>query len=91
MESKRAGISYLRIIATVAVVFFHTCGILQSNQAIFSLTVSQNKFFSIGYHLMYWAVPVFYMISGGYSLTLISRSRMKKYLKSTFFEWCVFW
>ena len=66
METKKASISYLRIVATVAVVLFHTCGILQSNQAIFDLTASQDRFFSIGYRLMYWAVPIFYMISGGY-------------------------
>lgn len=84
METKRAGISCLRIIATVAVVFFHTCGILQSNQAIFSLTASQDKFFSIGYHMMYWAVPVFYMISGGVLLNpnkLVSYEKVfKKYI-----------
>lgn len=56
-------ISYLRITATVCVIWLHTCSTLTDNRELFALSEAQNVFFG-DYRLMYWAVPVFLMITG---------------------------
>ena len=57
-------ISILRITATVCVVWLHTCSTLAENTDVFQMTDWQHKFFNAGYQMMYWAVPVFFMITG---------------------------
>lgn len=62
--SRQAGISYLRIWATVCVVWLHTCSTLIDNPELFQMSDLQDWFFSAGFHIMRWAVPIFFMITG---------------------------
>lgn len=62
--SRYACISYLRIFSTICVVWLHTCSTLCENKQLFDLNMMQNLFFSASYQMMYWAVPVFFMITG---------------------------
>ena len=80
---KKSGISYLRIFATVCVVFIHTCSTLTDNLELFSLTVYQKIFFSAAYQSMYWAVPAFFMITGSLLLerTICYKDILFKYVK----------
>lgn len=64
MEEKKIWISKLRIIATLAVIWLHTNGTIWGNQDIFELTDGQIRFFAVNYYLMWWAVPVFFMLTG---------------------------
>lgn len=64
MEDKKISISVLRIFATIAVVWLHTCSTLTDNRNLFDLTEMQNSFFGAAYSIMNWAVPVFLMITG---------------------------
>ena len=57
-------ISYLRIFATICVIYLHTCSTLSENQELFDLSKMQKIFFNASYQMMYWAVPVFFMITG---------------------------
>lgn len=80
---KRTGISYLRIFATICVVFIHTCSTLADNLELFSLTEYQKIFFSAAYQSMYWAVPVFFMITGSLLVekTICYKDVLSKYVK----------
>lgn len=60
----QACISYLRIFATICVIYLHTCSTLSENQELFNLSKMQKIFFNASYQMMYWAVPVFFMITG---------------------------
>ncbi len=42
----------------------HTCSTLTDNPGLFILTENQVAFFASSYQMMYWAVPVFFMITG---------------------------
>lgn len=55
---------FLRIAATLAVVFLHTNNTLSNNSEQFFLTKNQMVFFTTNNLLMNWAVPVFLMITG---------------------------
>ena len=44
--------------------WLHTCSTLAENPDVFIMTDSQLKFFNAGYQMMYWAVPIFFMITG---------------------------
>lgn len=57
-------ISYMRIFATVSVLYLHTCSTLTDNPGLFILSKNQTSFFRSSYQMMYWAVPVFFMITG---------------------------
>ena len=57
-------ISLLRIVATIAVVFLHSCNSMTANSEKFGLSETQYAFFSICTTLMMWAVPIFFMITG---------------------------
>lgn len=59
-----ASLSYLRIFATVSVIWLHTCSTLTANLELFDLSRSQMNFFNAAYQMMDWAVPVFLMITG---------------------------
>ena len=56
-------ISYLRIFATICIIWLHTCSTLCENQQLFAFDKTQSLFFSVSYQMMYWAVPVFFMIT----------------------------
>lgn len=69
---RQTWISCLRISSTLAVVWLHTNGTIYGNQELFILTPDQIKWFTVNYHLMKWAVPVFLMITGA---LLLQRDR----------------
>lgn len=60
----QANISILRIVATICVIWLHTCSTLAENVDVFLMTEMQFKFFNASYQMMDWAVPVFFMITG---------------------------
>lgn len=62
--TKQVGVSYLRIFSTICVIWLHTCSTLCENQQLFILNKTQILFFNTAYQAMYWAVPVFFMITG---------------------------
>lgn len=64
LPTKQAGISYLRIFATICVIWLHTCSTLCENEQLFTLEKAQSLFFNASYQMMNWAVPVFFMITG---------------------------
>ena len=64
MRETRFWICKLRIIATLAVIWLHTNGTIWGNQELFLLSDGQKRFFAVNYYLMWWAVPVFFMITG---------------------------
>lgn len=72
-------ISYLRIIATISVIWLHTCSTLAENTDLFYLTQEQIVFFTAAYQMMYWAVPVFFMITGILLLDPEKRITAKQY------------
>ena len=77
-------LSLLRIVATVSIVWLHTCSTLAKNPDVFIMSDRQHRFLSAGYQMMQWAVPVFFMITG--ALLLDPRKKIsvhdcwKKYL-----------
>ena len=73
-------ISYLRIFATLTVVFLHTCSTVVSNPEQFTFTAAQGKFLLLGSKLLRFAVPVFFLISG----KLLLGSQKKLTYKMTF-------
>ena len=60
----RADLSILRIIATMGVVFGHTCNTLTANPKAFSLTESQIHYYTACHIVFHWTVPAFMMITG---------------------------
>lgn len=81
----RRDISIMRIIATLAVVFLHTCNTIANN--IESYNISEREYFVLttGNVLMNWAVPIFFMITGSLLLRknndLTYKKVIFKYLK----------
>ena len=57
-------ISWLRIVATVAIVMSHTCSTLTFNPDLFTLTPNESFYISALHKLCLWSVPVFLMITG---------------------------
>lgn len=84
-NNKKIEISVLRILATVAIVFLHTCNTLTSNRDRYMLSEEQYGFFSSGTALMMWAVPCFLMITGELLLDskkhIDLRTALTKYVK----------
>lgn len=76
-----ANISFLRIAATISVVFLHTCCTLSLNPETFDFSKSQEIFFQTGHQLFLWAVPVFFMISGMLLLSSEKEMTYKAVLK----------
>lgn len=64
LASKQADISFLRIVATVGVIFLHTCNTISNNAENYDLTWMQTFVLTTGNYLMNWAVPIFLMITG---------------------------
>lgn len=56
-------LSFLRIAATMAVVFMHTAGTVTAHPEMFVLTMSESFVYELYYEMMNWAVPVFMMIT----------------------------
>lgn len=63
-QAVSGALSWLRIVATVAVVVSHAWSTLTDNPDMFSMTLSENAFLVTAYSLTKWAVPVFFMITG---------------------------
>ena len=82
-KNYRSDISIMRIVATLAVVFWHTCNTMTNNLDQFPLTDGQYKFYMSGLYLVRWAVPIFLMITGALLLgrTIPYRKIFTKYLK----------
>ncbi|MDE5862225.1 MAG: acyltransferase, partial [Ruminococcus sp.] len=74
-------ISVLRIIATLSVVWLHTCSTITDNPDLFIMNNMQKNFFNSGYQMMYWAVPVFFMISGALLLNPQKDIKVKDCIK----------
>lgn len=65
MEQKiNWNISFLRILATLGVVYMHTNTTILFNPQLFTLTSNQAIFFRFGHEFFLWTVPVFFMITG---------------------------
>lgn len=45
-------------------IFLHTCSTICDNPQLFVLDNTKSIFFNASYQMMYWAVPVFFMITG---------------------------
>lgn len=56
---RRNEISYLRIAATLAIVFLHTASALSDNSTKYALIMEQLFFFESIRNLMQWGVPIF--------------------------------
>lgn len=65
MKNIRFDFCFLRIMATLAVIFLHTCNTISNNTSIYDLSIEELAFFTSGNYVMNWAVPAFLMISGG--------------------------
>lgn len=63
-KNQLASISYLRIIATLSVIWLHACSTICDNPDLFEMTSLQSDFFNAASQMMCWAVPVFFMITG---------------------------
>lgn len=59
-----ASLSWLRIVATIAVVVSHTWSTLTDNTDLFFLTAAEIKLLETAYSLTKWAVPAFFMVTG---------------------------
>ena len=68
VNGRDTSISLLCISATVCVIFLHACSILTDNKELFNITDSQSALFNTLYQIMYWAVPIFFMITGALML-----------------------
>ena len=83
--SKQADISVMRIAATLAVIFLHTCNTISNNAENYNLSDTQMLFLTSGNYLMNWAVPMFLMITGALFLKeeriITFRSCLTKYSK----------
>lgn len=57
--NRHAGISCLKILATIGIVWLHTFSTIAENPELFSTTDAQRHFFNAGHLIWRWAVPVF--------------------------------
>lgn len=73
-------LSCLRIVATLSVVWLHTCSTLVQNLDLFPMNEKQICFYNAAYQMMCWAVPVFYMITGALMLNPSKEITVKKCL-----------
>ncbi len=84
-KSRQAGISFLRIFATIGIVCLHTCSTLTENADLFTLSSSELKYFTAWHLVWRWAVPVFFMITGALLLSpnkpISYKSCITKYCK----------
>lgn len=94
MNKINTKISFLRIFATLAVIFLHTCSTLIQNPDIFEFTHNQEVFMRIGHYIFIWAVPVFFMITGflliGSDKKLDYKITLKKYVSRIFYALTLF-
>ena len=85
-----ANISVLRIIATLAVVFLHTCSTLISPLFThFQLTEEMYAFYYNGRECMRWSVPLFIMITGALLLKKGRKTSIQDCLKKYVFRMAV--
>ena len=90
--NRHGGISHLRILASISVVWLHMCSLLADYRELFELNDSQFLFYQTTYYLMRWAVPCFFMITGA---LLIGRQieypvLLKKYVLRIFLALLIF-
>lgn len=77
---RQAYISYLRIFATIVVIWHHTCGTLAGNSTLFCLTHQQTLFYEAARQSVSWDVPIFFMITGALLLNPEKKLSIKKIL-----------
>ena len=94
MNNKNYDISIMRIVATIAVIFLHTCNTISNNASSYDLMNGELLFFTTGNYLMNWAVPVFMMITGALLLKrdkeISYGSCIGKYCKRIFLALVIF-
>ncbi len=94
LKIRKQDISIMRIIATIAVIFLHTCNTISNNSDKYVLSDNQRVYFSLGVYLMNWSVPVFLMITGALLLNkekVISyKDCIAKYTKRIVFALFIF-
>lgn len=87
-------ITYLRIMATLGVVYLHTNAAISSHPELFSMSSFQSLFCLFGKEFTLWAVPVFFMITGylllGSDKELSYTIVLKKYVLRIFLALTVF-
>lgn len=77
-------ISYLRIFATISIIWLHVCGTLVENLDLFALTNYQVFQYNTFYQLFSFTVPCFFMITGYLLLNKnITYKKMWKYFVRT--------
>lgn len=81
---QRDDISLLRISATLAVIFLHTCNTLTSDFNRYNLSTSQTHFFTACHNIMNWGVPSFIMITG---ILMLKKDR-ELTIKAVLFKYC---
>ena len=65
MEQKiNWNISFLRMLATLGVIYMHTNTTILFNPQLFPITSNQAIFFRFGHEFFLWTVPFFFMITG---------------------------
>lgn len=83
--NKRTDLSLLRIVATLSVIFIHTCNTLANNAGAFSLCSKQHIFLNTAFTMVHWAVPLFFMITGSLLLnkskSISTQICLSKYVK----------
>lgn len=84
IKEKKTYIESLRILATFAVVMIHICMTEVVNYSIDEIGIVNYIFYSIGYGLVRWAVPIFIMITGSLLLPQnkkLSEAKVIQYIK----------
>ena len=79
------GISLLRIIATISVIYLHTCSSLLSNRIDFAISNNVKYYLLVNKEMMNYAVPLFFMISGAV-LIGIKKEFTKKEIRFCYYK-----
>ncbi len=64
LKQNRFDLSLLRVLATLGVIFIHTCSVLTGSYELFGLTDEQFIFFVCGREFLAGVLPLFFMITG---------------------------
>lgn len=87
-------VSFLRITATLSVILLHTASTISENCDIFNITDSQKIVLSFIHHVLFWAVPVFFMLTGKLLLDsqrdISYEKAIKKYTMRPILALCIF-
>ncbi len=91
---KKAWVTWLRIAATLAVIWMHVNGTVLARPEIYNVTEEAGSWFLVNYYLMKWAVPVFIMITGALLLDpnrqVTWKDALFKYARRPFLDILIF-